>query len=329
MVAASDKVRLGFVGVGNIARGGHLNHLAKWPDVELVSFCDVNKDAVAKTAAEFKARPYTQLKDMLAHEELDAVYVCVPPFAHDEAEIQVAEKKLALFVEKPLGTTLAQTEAINKAVLKAGVVSAVGYNWRSTGITRKARAVMEGRPVSAAYGFWTGNFPEVMWWRQQAQSGGQLNEQATHVVDIARYLIGGKVVSVYAQGAKGIMKKRYEKHDIHDNAIALLTFDHGCVCTVATGHTSAQGYRVGIDFILDDLTVTHNNGELRIKVPGSEEIIRNQNQPYEEEDRAFLQAVRSKDPQAVYCSYADGFETHRVTMAANTSMETGEVVKLG
>jgi predicted dehydrogenase len=328
MVAASDKVRIGFVGVGNIARGGHINHLAKWPDAELTAFCDVNKEAAQKTAAEFKGRAYTSVKDMLKNEELDAVYVCVPPFAHNDTELLVAEKKVALFVEKPLCTTLEQAAEINKAVAKNGIVSAVGYNWRSCAITKQAREIMSGKKISAAYGFWVSGFPGVMWWRQQVESGGQMNEQATHVVDIARNLIGGKVVKVYAQGSKGIMNHKHEKHDIHDNAIALLTFDNGCVCTIATGHTCAQGFRVGIDFVLEDLTVTHNNGELRVKHEGGEEIIKNANKAYEEEDRAFLQAIRSKDPQAVYCTYADAFETHRVTMAANRSMDTGEVVTL-
>ena len=170
--------------------------------------------------------------------------------------------------------------------------------------------------------------PGVMWWRQQSTSGGQLNEQATHVVDIARHLIGGKVVSVYAQGAKGLLSKKVDKHDIHENVIALLTFDNGCVCSIATGHLSPQGYRVGIDFVLEDLTVTHNNNELRVKHQKGEEIIRNTNDGYAEEDRAFFEAIRANNPAGVYSTYADAFETHRVCMAANASMDSGKVVTL-
>jgi predicted dehydrogenase len=83
-----------------------------------------------------------------------------------------------------------------------------------------------------------------------------------------------------------------------------------------------------VDFLLDDLVVTHNNSELIVKTPGREEKIRNANQPYEEEDRAFLEAVRRGDRQGVYCSYADAFETHRITMAINESVASGQVVLL-
>lgn len=324
----TERLRIGFIGTGGVARWAHFGHLSKWPDVELAAFCDVNAEAAQKTAAEYKGKAYTSASQMLDAEKLDAVYVCVPPFAHDSAELLALERKLPVFVEKPLGTTLEMAEKINAAAAQAGVVTAVGYNWRSTEITKKARELMSGRPVSAAFGFWVDGFPGAMWWRQQALSGGQLNEQATHVVDIARYLIGGRVVKVYAQGSKGIMRAKHEKHDVHDSAVALLTFDHGCVCTISTGHLSPQNYRVGIDFILDGLTISHNNSELRLKHQGGEEVIKNTNKPYEEEDRAFLQAVRSKNPQGVFCSYADAFETHRITMAANRSMETGAIVSL-
>ena len=328
MARKMDVVRVGFVGVGGIARYGHLGHLSKWEDVKLAAFCDVNKEAVQKAGEEFGAKPYTDAAKMLEAEQLDAVFVCLPPFAHTDQELLVCERKLALFVEKPLATTLKKAQEINEAVKKARNVAAVGYNWRSCDITRKARELIGKQPVSAAYGYWVGGMPGPMWWRQQAESGGQLNEQATHIVDIARHLIGGKVVSVYAQGSKGICAKKAEKHDIHDNVITLFTFDNGCVCSVATGHTTPQGHRVGIDFILDNLTLSHNNSELRVKHPNGEEVIRMLNKPYEEEDRAFIDAIKKNDPDAVYCTYADAFETHRVCMAANESMESGKIVVL-
>ena len=328
MAKKSDALKIGFIGSGNIARWGHINHMSKWDDVVITAVQDVNGESAQKLAADTGANAYTDHERMIEKEKLDAVYICLPPFAHTNQEVLCAKAGIPIFVEKPLAVTQDKADEINAAVNKSGIVAAVGYNWRSTAITRTARDLMAGRKVSAAYGFWVEGMPGVMWWRQQAQSGGQLSEQATHVVDIARHLIGGKVVSVFARGSKGICAKKAEKHDICDNIISLFTFDSGAVVSVATGHTSPQFYRIGIDFILEDLTVTHTNGELRIKTPQKEEIIKNSNKPYEEEDRAFIEAIRKKDPQGVYCTYADAFETHRVCMAANKSIETGEVVYL-
>src|SRR5262245_24375166 len=112
---ANEKVRLGFVGVGGVARGGHLAHLCKWPDVQLASFSEVNPEAAEKAAQEFGGKAYPTTRAMLDGEPLDAVYVCVPPFAHTDQELQIAERKLGLFVEKPLATTLEKASEILKA----------------------------------------------------------------------------------------------------------------------------------------------------------------------------------------------------------------------
>lgn len=327
-MADTDKLRIGFIGTGNIARGGHLRHLSGWDDVDLVAFCDIDERAAGSAVQEYGGTAYTSTECMLDEVALDAVYVCLPPFAHTDQEILAAQRGVALFVEKPLCVDLAKAAEINETIKNAGVVSAVGYNWRSTAITQIARERMAGRPVSAAFAYWIGGFPGVMWWRQQAQSGGQMNEQATHVVDIARHLIGSQAVTVYAQGAKGIGSKKWEKHDVHDHIVATITFDNGAVLCASTGHLAPGGFRTGVDFLLDELVVTHNNNELIVKTAGHLEKIANTNNPYEVEDRAFLDAVHSGDGEGVYCSYADAFETHRITMAINESVESGQVVRL-
>jgi len=322
------ELKVGFIGAGNIAREGHLKHLSRWDDVALVATCDVNEEAAGRAVGEYGGAAYTSAERMLDEVALDAVYVCLPPFAHTNQEILTVQRGVALFVEKPLSVDMTKAAEIHAAIEKAGVVSAVGYNWRSAEITQIARECMAGKSVSVAFAYWIGGFPGVMWWRQQAQSGGQMNEQATHVVDIARHLIGAKAMSVYGQGAKGIGSKKWEKHDICDHIVATVTFDNGVVLCAGTGHLMPGGFRMGVDFLLDELVVTHNNSELIVKTPDREEKIRNANKPYEEEDRAFLDAVRSGDRKAVYCSYADAFETHRIIMAINESVESGQVVRL-
>ncbi len=327
-MANTTKLKVGFIGTGNIARTGHLNHLAHWDDVELVAFCDIDQQAAARAVSAYGGTAYTSAERLFDEVALDAVYVCLPPFAHSNQELLAAERGVALFVEKPLGVDLDTAAAINAAVEKSGIVSAVGYNWRSAAITPLARERMAGKEVSAAFAYWIGSFPGAMWWRQQAQSAGQMNEQATHAIDIARHLIGGKAVSVYAQGAKGIGAKKWERHDICDHIIATITFANGAVLCAGTGHLAPGRFRIGVDFLLDELAISHNNDELIVKTPGCEEKIANANKPYEEEDRAFLNAVRSGDKQAVYCTYADAFETHRITMAINDSVASGQVVSL-
>src|SRR6185295_19584217 len=142
---ASDTVKIGFIGTGGVARWAHFGHLSKWSDVKLAAFCDVNQQACEAAAKEFGGKAYTSAEKMLDAEKLDGVYVCVPPFAHEKHEILAAQRKVAVFVEKPLTTTLEHAQEIKTAVEKSKVVSAVGYNWRAADITRKARERMAGK----------------------------------------------------------------------------------------------------------------------------------------------------------------------------------------
>ena len=70
------KLKIGFIGTGNIARRGHLNHLSRWDDVDLVVFCDVNEEAAGRAVKEYDGAAYTSAERMLDEAALDAVYVC-------------------------------------------------------------------------------------------------------------------------------------------------------------------------------------------------------------------------------------------------------------
>src|ERR687889_130939 len=97
-------VRVGFVGAGGIA-GAHMNALEKVENAQIVAFADVDEARADRAAERFGAKAYTDYKEMFANEELQAVYVCVPPFAHTDAEILAAQRKLSVFVEKPVALT--------------------------------------------------------------------------------------------------------------------------------------------------------------------------------------------------------------------------------
>ena len=67
---------------------------------------------------------------LLASEELDAVWMCVPPFAHGPLEAAALERKLPFFVEKPIGLDLDGAVEVADRVVAAGLLTAVGYHWR-------------------------------------------------------------------------------------------------------------------------------------------------------------------------------------------------------
>jgi predicted dehydrogenase len=93
--------RIGFVGAGGVA-ARHAGMLSGFDDVRLVAVTDPDRQRAESLAGSHRMRVVPDVDALLA-EGLDAVYVCVPPFAHGPAERAVAAAGLALFVEKPLG----------------------------------------------------------------------------------------------------------------------------------------------------------------------------------------------------------------------------------
>jgi len=185
-----EEVRLGFIGTGGMA-SAHMNNLKNFDDVKFVAMCDVSEDRAKQRAEEFGGNAYTDYQRMYDSEELDAVYICTPPFAHGPQEIIACQKGVAMFVEKPIACELDTAVIINDHVEKSGVITSVGYHWRYGGNAQHAKAELEKETqILGALGYWMGGMPGVPWWRVRAQSGGQHVEQTTHIFDLARFVLG-------------------------------------------------------------------------------------------------------------------------------------------
>ncbi len=88
-------LKIGFIGAGGIA-GAHVAGLRKMADVQLVAFSDVQEERAARLAADTGAKVFTDWLKMLDTEQMDAVYICVPPHVHGAPELACVERKLCL-----------------------------------------------------------------------------------------------------------------------------------------------------------------------------------------------------------------------------------------
>jgi len=317
-------VRIGFIGTGGIA-SHHLNLLPNIERAHLVSFSDVVEEKAQAAAERFEGTAYSDYRQMLDSEDLDAVYVCLPPFAHGDPEMAVIEHNMNLFVEKPLSTELSIAQDISEAVDGAGIIAVVGYNWRHQDTADKALEVLKGKRPVLGIGYWIGGTPGVAWWRVKAQSGGQIVEQTTHVFDTARYLMG-EVVSVYAAGSHGHVNEM-PHYDVDDASTVSLTFENGAVASILSSCVADQGYGSGMQVIAQGLNIKLADN-LTVEENGRTTIYTGKRNPYQFESELFLEAVETGDRSKLRATYADGVKTLAVTLAANQSIETGDVVRL-
>lgn len=326
-----DKVKVGIVGCGSFGNY-HLDTLLGREDVEVVALATANREKLCRTGAKVpEARLYPDHRAMLAGEpELDAVFVCVPPFAHGDIEIDAARRGVHLYVEKPLGLSLERVKEIEAVIRESGILTSVGYQNRYNPILARMRRELEGRAVGLATGKFLGYLPgRESWWIDKAKSGGQIVEQTTHIFDAMRYLFG-EAVSVYASGVRGMHGDR--SHTIEDASSVTVTFASGAVANILSGcyfdwaeapaDVSLTVYADGVRLTYDwdhSLTVLHQH---------TSETCADRGPYHPAAVDAFIRAVKTGDPTWIRSDYSDGAKTLALTLAANRSLESGEVVIL-
>lgn len=316
-------VRIGFVGAGGIA-GAHMNSLEKIENAQVVAFADIDEARAQKAAARFRAATYTDYRRMMEIERLDAVYVCVPPFAHTDAELIAASRGIHLFVEKPVALTMGKAREIERAISDGGIIAGVGYHWRAYDTTRRVLQELEDRTVGMVMGYWLGGLPGVPWWRRMDGSGGQMLEQTTHIVDIAR-VYAGEITRVYAAYALRSMHD-VPNLDVPDVGSMTVHFESGAIGHIANSCMLPTGYTVGVNIITRDLVIEQRHGVVRLLGKSDTLEIRSQVNPTVVEDQAFVDAVEQGDPSRVLANYSDAIRTMAVSVAAGVSAERGAPV---
>jgi predicted dehydrogenase len=320
-----DICRIGLVGAGNVGRR-HAEVLRGFPDVQLAGITDVVPGAAATLARDVGCRPFPSAQDLLSA-EVDAVYVCVPPFAHGGPEIAVLSAKVPLFVEKPLAATAETAEQLGIQVASAGVLTSVGHHWRYLNVVERARRMLDGRAVRLVGGSWLDKVPPVGWWPVREQSGGPVIEQAAHVLDLAR-LFAGEVTEVFAMGDG--RPPPVPGADVDGVTTATLRFCSGALGTLSTTCLLGWKQRVGLELVADGLWLRVGEDGLEIREGGAnpiEEVVAADPAAARVAvDRAFIDAVRGIGDD-VRVPYAEALRTHRLACALASSAATGRHVR--
>ena len=318
------RLRVGCVGTGFIA-GRHLGALAGFDDVEIVAVADPVTERAQQTADRYGARAHDDGMALLDGEDLDAVWLCVPPFAHGALEAAAVERGVPFFVEKPLATDMTVARQVDDLVAGSGLVTAVGYHWRHLGLVQRVAELLADRPVQLVTGYWLDRTPGVAWWSNRESSGSQVIEQTTHIFDLARHLAGevATVTAVERPAAEG-------QGDVPAAAGALLRFASGAVGSISSARTLGWRHRVALHLIADGLVVelaerSLTDHELRVVTADGEDVVRSDEDPIRAEDREFLDVVLGRLPRA-RVPYGEALRSHALACAADRAAREGVTV---
>ncbi|MGC4853425.1 Gfo/Idh/MocA family protein [Micromonospora sp. DT4] len=317
------RCRVGLVGAGGVAQR-HARVLSGFDDVDIVGVTDVVPEAASALAGQHGGQTFRDVAELLAAGP-DAVYVCVPPFAHGPAEEAVIDAGVPMFVEKPVAVDLSTAERVADLVARRGLRTAVGHHWRYLSVLDQARDLLAERPVRMVGGAWLDKVPPVDWWSRRDRSGGPVVEQAAHVLDLIRVLAGEVTeVTAYGDGTPPPV----DGADIDSVTTATLRFASGAVGTLSAACVLGWKHRAGLEILADGLALSLSEDGLLIRDSDGE-----RHAPADPEaarvavDRAFVDAVRGVGDD-VRVPYAEALNTQRLALAVADSARSGRTVRL-
>jgi predicted dehydrogenase len=200
-MASNKKVRFGIIGAAGLIGNYHADILTKGEGpYELTVVCDINESRVRNQAEKLGIFGTTQVSELVARDDVDAVIVAVAHPLHAECVIAVVEAGKDVMTEKPLAATPADARGLVKAINRNRRIGGVHYQARTNPAVRKAKEMIDSgelgkilsiRATASYYksdyyyslGGWRG-----MW---KDEGGGVLINQAPHEIDMMCYLAAG------------------------------------------------------------------------------------------------------------------------------------------
>jgi predicted dehydrogenase len=137
-VAPGSRIVLGSIGVGNMGTG-HVRALLRHADTRLVAVCDVRrshrqraKDRVDDYYGDAACSMYDDFRELLARGDIDAVVIAVPDHWHALIGLEAARRGKDMYYEKPMAMSVAEGQAVRRAVHRYGVIFQFGTQQRSS-----------------------------------------------------------------------------------------------------------------------------------------------------------------------------------------------------
>ena len=235
-------VRIGVLGVGRIGTM-HAELIARQvPGAALAMVQDINGDLAAAVGAGLDVPNTTDVDELLASPDVDAVAVCSSTDTHVALLIAAATAGKAIFCEKPISLDLGKVDEALTAIKASGVPMQVGFNRRFDPAHASVRAaVIDGSVGDVHLVRITSRDPAPPPISYIKVSGGLFLDMMVHDFDMARFVTGSEVVDVYAQAAVRVDPAIGEAGDV-DTAVVVLRHENGCITTIDNSRQAVYGY---------------------------------------------------------------------------------------
>ena len=251
---SSGTVGIGIVGYGMMGRAHSYAYTALpvmrpvpfRPRLVIISGRD--RDRVEKAAGQYGFQSSTtDWRKVISHPDVQVVDICTPPGTHAEIAIAAAAAGKAVICEKPLAVTYAQAAEAADAVKRAGVLNAVGFNYRRLpAVSLMKRMIDEGAvgKVRLWRATWLSDEfvdPTIPFdWRFDRSMGAStIADLGSHLVDLATWTVG-PVGEVSGQSETFVRSRSSKDVTVDEASSALLRFDSGALGVMEVARTAPR-----------------------------------------------------------------------------------------
>ena len=281
------RIGFGLIGAG-LWGETHAKTYAASPDVELKAVCDLRDDRAKEIAEKYGAKDYySDYTRLLERDDISAVSIATPDFAHTEIAVAAAKAQKHILIEKPLATSVEDCEKILAAVRESKDIKfMVDFHNRWNPSFVNAKTAIEGgelgKPmlmyirlndtifVPTGMLSWASK-SEVVWF------------VGSHAVDLMRWLFNDEVCKVYAVSRSEVLKgKGVDTPDFYE---AILEFRNGGVATLENCWILPDSLPTVVDF---KCQIIGSEGAIYMDISGHRAI-----QKYTKEDASYPDVLGS------------------------------------
>lgn len=329
-----SQLKVAIISFAHMHAASYAHGIENLPDVKFVAIADDDPKRLEMTRDRYKTCGafYSDFREMLDKEEIDAVIICSANSDHAEIAIECAARKKHILCEKPLAITVEDGVAIIKAARDNGVKLMTAFPIRFNQAIHEAKKMIQCGKIGRVLGAATSNHGSMPggWFVDPAKSGGgAVMDHTVHVADLLRWMLEDEVDEVYAE---------YDRllHDIpsEDCGQLMLRFTKGTVVSLDTSWSRPKSYSIWGDVKME---IKGEKGNLSINCcPRTLNIYRNETMRHttvsagdNHDDllvREFVDAVR--EDREPFVTGLDGLRAVEVALAAYEAGKRREVVKL-
>lgn len=233
-----EKLKVGIIGCGSIARHRHLPEYAANEKVEITGVCDRVAARAQEMGEKYSATPYRDYEELLKS-EVDAVSVCTPNDLHAPITIAALHAGKHVLCEKPMATSAQEAKQMIQAAEKNHKKLMIAHNQRFVRSHVKAKEMIARGELGRIYSFrttfghqgpesWSIDGRDSWFFDKERAFVGAMGDLGVHKADLIRFLLGEEIVEV----AAFVETLAKPNTDVDDNAVCILKTSGGVVGTL-------------------------------------------------------------------------------------------------